>query len=147
MKKRFSETQIIEFLREADAGVAVKDLYRRHGFCRSELLPLAEQGPWARGVGRQTVEDAGTGECSAEAITVRGGDRAGCDPRGAPKKVVGAPARREAVRWMCGLGLTERHALRVIGMSASSVRYYPARGRMYRQNKTRLLDIAKKRVF
>lgn len=32
MKKRFSEEQIIGFLREADKGVAVKDLCRRHGF-------------------------------------------------------------------------------------------------------------------
>ena len=32
MKKRFSEEQIIKFLREADAGVPVKDLCRRHGF-------------------------------------------------------------------------------------------------------------------
>lgn len=29
MKKRFSETQIIGFLREADAGVAVQELCRR----------------------------------------------------------------------------------------------------------------------
>lgn len=32
MKKRFSEEQIIGFLREADRGVAVKELCRRHGF-------------------------------------------------------------------------------------------------------------------
>ena len=32
MKKRFSEEQIIGFLREAERGVAVKDLCRRHGF-------------------------------------------------------------------------------------------------------------------
>ena len=32
MKKRFSEEQIIGFLREAEAGVAVKELCRRHGF-------------------------------------------------------------------------------------------------------------------
>ncbi len=32
MKKRYSEEQIIGFLREADAGVAIKDLCRRHGF-------------------------------------------------------------------------------------------------------------------
>ena len=32
MKKRFSEGQIIGFLREAEAGVLVKDLCRRHGF-------------------------------------------------------------------------------------------------------------------
>ena len=32
MKQRFSEAQIIGFLREAEAGLAVKDLCRRHGF-------------------------------------------------------------------------------------------------------------------
>ena len=32
MKKRFSEEQIIGFLREAEAGMAVKELCRRHGF-------------------------------------------------------------------------------------------------------------------
>ena len=31
MKKRYSDEQIIGFLREADAGVSVKDLCRRHG--------------------------------------------------------------------------------------------------------------------
>jgi putative transposase len=32
VKKRFSEEQIISFLREAEAGLPVKDLCRRHGF-------------------------------------------------------------------------------------------------------------------
>lgn len=32
MKKRFSEEQIVGFLREAERGAAVKDLCRRHGF-------------------------------------------------------------------------------------------------------------------
>ena len=32
VKKRFTEEQIIGFLREAERGVAVKDLCRRHGF-------------------------------------------------------------------------------------------------------------------
>ena len=32
VKKRFSEERIIGFLHEADAGMAVKDLCRRHGF-------------------------------------------------------------------------------------------------------------------
>lgn len=32
MKKRLSEEQIIGFLPEAEAGVVVKDLCRRHGF-------------------------------------------------------------------------------------------------------------------
>lgn len=32
MKKRFTEEQIIKFLKEADAGLPVKDLCRKHGF-------------------------------------------------------------------------------------------------------------------
>jgi len=32
MKKRFSEEQIIGFLREAQAGMPVKELCRKHGF-------------------------------------------------------------------------------------------------------------------
>ena len=32
MKKRFTEEQIIGFLREADAGIPVKELCRKHGF-------------------------------------------------------------------------------------------------------------------
>lgn len=32
MKKRFSEEQIIGFLKEIDAGIPVKELCRKHGF-------------------------------------------------------------------------------------------------------------------
>lgn len=32
MKKRFTEEQIIGFLREVDAGMPVKELCRKHGF-------------------------------------------------------------------------------------------------------------------
>lgn len=37
-----------------------------------------------------------------------------------------APVRRDVVRHMTDRGLSERHALRVIGMSASAYRYQPA---------------------
>lgn len=32
MKKRFTEEQIIGFLRDAEAGLPIKELCRRHGF-------------------------------------------------------------------------------------------------------------------
>ena len=32
MKRRFTEEQIIGFLREADAGLPIKELCRKHGF-------------------------------------------------------------------------------------------------------------------
>ncbi len=37
MKKRSSEEQIIGFLKEADAGVSIKDLCRRHGFSEASF--------------------------------------------------------------------------------------------------------------
>ena len=37
MKKRYSEEQIIRFLREADAGLAVKDLCRKYGFSEASF--------------------------------------------------------------------------------------------------------------
>ena len=40
--------------------------------------------------------------------------------------MVKAPARRELVHHLAGRGLSERHALRVVGMSASAYRYRPA---------------------
>ena len=125
MKKRFSAAQIIGFLREADAGMAVKDLCRRHGFSdASYYLWRRKYGglevPDAKRLKALEQENARLKKLLAEALT------AGRNPRGATKKVVGAPARREVVRWMCGRGLTERHALQVIGMSASSLRYRPA---------------------
>ena len=35
MKKRFTEEQIIGFLKEAEAGVAVKELCRQHRFAEA----------------------------------------------------------------------------------------------------------------
>ncbi len=52
MKQRFSETQIIWFLREADAGVAVKALCRRHGFSDASYYL------WRRRFGGLEVSDA-----------------------------------------------------------------------------------------
>ena len=52
MKKRFSEEQIIGFLREADKGVAVKDLCRRHGFSEASYYL------WRSKFGGMDVSDA-----------------------------------------------------------------------------------------
>ena len=52
MKKRFSEEQIIGFLREADKGVAVKDLCRKHGFSEASYYL------WRSKFGGMDVSDA-----------------------------------------------------------------------------------------
>jgi putative transposase len=52
MKKRFTEEQIIGFLREADAGLTVKDLCRRHGFSEASYYL------WRSKFGGMNVSDA-----------------------------------------------------------------------------------------
>ena len=52
MKKRFTEEQIIGFLQEAEAGLAVKDLCRRHGFSDASFYL------WRSKFGGMSVPDA-----------------------------------------------------------------------------------------
>lgn len=52
MKKRFTEEQIIGFLKEVDAGVPVKDLCRRHGFSDASFYT------WRTKFGGMDVSDA-----------------------------------------------------------------------------------------
>ena len=52
MKKRFTEAQIIGFLKEAQAGVPVKDLCRKNGFSDAAFYG------WRAKFGGMQVEDA-----------------------------------------------------------------------------------------
>jgi putative transposase len=52
VKKRYSDEQIIGFLREADAGMAVKELCRRHGFSEASYYL------WRSKFGGMSVSDA-----------------------------------------------------------------------------------------
>ena len=52
MKKRFSEEQIIGFLREAEAGLPVKELCRKHGFSEASYYL------WRSKFGGMSVPDA-----------------------------------------------------------------------------------------
>jgi len=52
MKKRYTEEQIIGFLREADAGLPVKELCRRHGFSEASYYA------WKAKFGGMNVSDA-----------------------------------------------------------------------------------------
>lgn len=52
MKKRFTEEQIIKLLKEAEAGLPVKDLCRRHGFSEASFYL------WRSKFGGMDVSDA-----------------------------------------------------------------------------------------
>jgi putative transposase len=52
VKKRFSEEQIIGFLREAEAGMSIADLCRKHGFSEASYYL------WRSKFGGMNVSDA-----------------------------------------------------------------------------------------
>ncbi|OLI18144.1 transposase [Xanthomonas oryzae pv. oryzae] len=52
MRQRFAEDQIIGFLREAEAGMPIKDLCRRHGFSEASYYL------WRSKFGGMSVPDA-----------------------------------------------------------------------------------------
>ena len=51
-EKRFTEEQILDFLKQAEAGVPVKELCRRHGFSDASFYT------WRAKFGGMTVADA-----------------------------------------------------------------------------------------
>lgn len=52
MKKRYTEEQIIGFLRDADKGIALKELCRKHGFSEASYYL------WRSKYGGMDVSDA-----------------------------------------------------------------------------------------
>jgi putative transposase len=52
VKKRFTEEQIIGFLREADKGIALKELCRKHGFSEASYYV------WRSKYGGMDISDA-----------------------------------------------------------------------------------------
>ena len=52
MKKRFTESQIIGFLREGEAGLTIKELCRKHGFSEASYYL------WRSKFGGMSVSDA-----------------------------------------------------------------------------------------
>lgn len=52
MKKRFTEEQIIGFLRQAEAGIPIKELCRKHGFSEASYYL------WKNKFGGMSVPDA-----------------------------------------------------------------------------------------
>src|SRR5713226_5910979 len=123
-RSRFSEEQIVGVLKEAEAGVPVKDLCRRGGISDATFYHWkAKYGGLEVNETRRLRQSGGRKRTAEE-------DRgaAGAGPRraegGAGKKEVGPRAEREAVRVVRQeAGLSERRACGLIGMHRGSWRY------------------------
>lgn len=125
MKKRFSEEQIIGFLKEADQGLPVKELCRKRGFSEASFYL------WRSKYGGMNVSDAKrlkaleAENTKLKKLLAESLLENEVTKEALRKKMVPAPARRELVRWMQARGLTERRCLAIAGISASSLRYRP----------------------
>ncbi|AEQ95882.1 hypothetical protein XOC_1718 [Xanthomonas oryzae pv. oryzicola BLS256] len=92
MKKRFSEEQIIGFRREAEAGMPIKDLCRRHGFSEASYYLWRSKFAVAQQVRRherarcQAAQGPGGREHAAEEVAGRAGVPERPDQGGAGKK-------------------------------------------------------------
>ncbi|WP_156356984.1 IS3 family transposase [Sphingomonas sp. Leaf38] len=123
-RKQFSEEQIIGILKEAEAGVVVTDLCRRHG------MSSATYYAWKAKFGGLEVSDAKRLRAFEEenarlkrllADTML--DNAGLKDL-LSKKLVTPAAKREAVAHLqTALGMSERRACAVVGADRKSMRY------------------------
>lgn len=68
MRKPFSEEQIIGFLREAEAGIVIKDLCRQQDFSEASHYPAQQVRRHERAL-RQAAQGPGCGEHSPEDAT------------------------------------------------------------------------------
>ena len=128
-KRRFTEQQIIGFLKEAEAGVAVRHLCRKHGF---SVLWLAVEVRRDAGCGSQAPTRARGGEREVEEASGR--STLGC--RGAEGRLRGktlAPqAKRQAVMKMRQeLTISERRACGLVGLARTTLRRGRGRGAGY----------------
>nr|WP_240154398.1 IS3 family transposase [Comamonas sp. Tr-654] len=111
---------------EAESGLPVAELCRQHGFSEASYYL------WRSKFGGMSVSDAKrlkeleTENGRLKRLLAEALLENEVTKEALRKKLVSAPARRELVRHMVSRGLSERRSLRVIGMSASALRYKPA---------------------
>ena len=128
-RTQLSEKQIIDILKEAEAGAVATDLCRRHG------MSSATYYAWKAKFGGLEVSDAkrpsgtGRGERAPEAAAGRH-DARQCGSEGPAFKKMGTPAagpkaarnayREAAAHLQTTLGMNERRACAVVGAASPS---------------------------
>ncbi|MBA5032069.1 transposase, partial [Pseudomonas aeruginosa] len=148
MKKRFTEEQTLDLLKQAEAGVPVKELCRRHGFSDASFYT------WRAKFGGMTVADAkrlkdlelensrlkkllAEAHLDIESLVAKSGR---------PGKRVSPTARREAVQEMqARTGISERRACQLIGLSRSVLRYQPRASVQNTELQAQLVELAQER--
>ncbi|HFH2893919.1 TPA: integrase core domain-containing protein [Pseudomonas aeruginosa] len=146
MKKRFTEEQILDFLKQAEAGVPVKELCRRHGFSDASFYT------WRAKFGGMTVADAKRlkdlelENNRLKKLLAEAHLEHRVAESGRPGKRVSPTARREAVQEMqARTGISERRACQLIGLSRSVLRYQPRASVQNTELQAQLVELAQER--
>lgn len=145
-RKRYSEAQILGFLKEAGSGIPVKALCRKHGFSdasfynwRSKyggmelsdmkrLKALEAENSRLKKLLAETMLDKEALESCAE------------------KKVLTPQAKREAVLEMQSeTTVSQRQACQLVGLARSTLRYEPRRSLADEQLLARIIELAQER--
>ncbi|XQA69414.1 IS3 family transposase [Xanthomonas sacchari] len=145
-KSRFTAEQIIGFIKQADAGMAVAELCRQHGFSPASFYQ------WRAKYGGMEAEDAkrlkeleqennrlkrllAEAHLDIEALKVGFGG-----------KTLAPQRKREAIRRMCELtSISERRACRLAGISRDAFRHAPRPTPATQTLSARLVELAQAR--
>ena len=125
MKRRFTEEQIIEILREQEAGGAVKEITRRAGSrIRASTAGRPSTAAWRSRTRAGCVRSRRRTESSSGFWPRRIGQR-GAEGRARPKVVRPAGKRAVITHLVEAHGLSERRACRLAGLNLSTWRSEP----------------------
>ncbi len=146
MKKHFTEQQIIGFLKEARAGIPVKELCQRHGFSNASFYAWrAKFGgmgiPAARRLKALQAENVRLKKLLANATLQTEALKAAINANPLSRQ-----AKREAVLTIRGkVNISERNACRLVGLSRSSLHFKATPDCKNEGLTARLMDLAHER--
>ena len=95
-QSKFTETQIVSILKEADAGRPVNEIWRSYGISSATYYKWKAKYGWARGLRCEAAEGIGTREQPAQ-TDVRRSLAGECGAEGCPRKKALRPAERREV--------------------------------------------------
>ena len=116
-KSRFTDEQMVAILREADRE-SVATVAKRHGVSEQTIYTWRKRFGTIRGERCSPAEGARGRERAAEEAGRRARPRDRGDEGDRRKKMVSVPARREAVAYATGRGLSQRRACTLLSGGA-----------------------------
>lgn len=145
MKKRFTEEQIIGFLKEAEAGMRVKELCHKHGFSDASFYTSrSKYGGMevsdAKRLKAMEQENARLKKLLAETML----DKEALEA--ALRKVLTPQVKLQAVNQMQTVtAVSERRACQLVGLSRNTLRYEPRRSAQNEALSTQIIELAQVR--